>query len=82
MAPIHKRIIIKVFLPNSLLIALIIIAVSSAGGADMRTMDRRTEGHHVLVNHAAEEGIASCIPGDVSFPFIMCTPSTQPKLDV
>ena len=34
-------------------------AVSAAGGADVRAVDRGADGHHVLVDHAAEDGIAA-----------------------
>ena len=34
-------------------------AVSPAGGADVRAVDRGAEGHHVLVHHAADDGVAA-----------------------
>ena len=34
-------------------------AVSAAGGADVRAVDGGPEGHHVLMDHAAEEGVAA-----------------------
>ena len=34
-------------------------AVAAAGGADVRAVDRGTDGHHVLMDHAAEDGVAA-----------------------
>ena len=34
-------------------------AVASAGGADVGAVDVGAEGHHVLMHHAAEEGVAA-----------------------
>ena len=37
-------------------------AVTAAGRADVRAVDRRAEGDHVLMDHAAEEGVAAWRP--------------------
>lgn len=50
----------EVILRQDLCVGKIIHAVSAAGLADMRTVHAGSEGNHVLVDHSAEEGIATC----------------------
>ena len=54
-------IIREILFQHCLRIILVIVAVTAARGADVRTMNDRTEGDHVLMNHTTEESVAAYV---------------------
>lgn len=52
--------ICEIILADRFDICHIVVAIPAAGLTDMGAMDFGAEGDHVLVDHAAEEGVTTC----------------------
>ena len=56
---IAEREVRKIILRDRAFIGRIVVAVSASSLSDVRAVDARSEGNHVLMDHSAEEGVST-----------------------